>query len=120
MLRANRNLPTYNAGWADVYREKEGRVTDFGAPRNVSSLSDMEHVARLAYRREHCREQDFEFAERSSFRLTMKMRTRRVGGVDAGCKAVVDGRLFDIAHVDRTETDLFLYMTEVGPADDAQ
>ncbi|MCI2241514.1 hypothetical protein [Adlercreutzia faecimuris] len=119
MLKPRKHLPAYNDGILRVYREERGRVTDFGAPRNVYGIADMELVARLAYRVEGCREQDFEFAERASFQLTLKVSTQRVGGIDAGCKVVIGRTLFDIGHVDPSRTELYFYLQEVGEVDDA-
>jgi SPP1 family predicted phage head-tail adaptor len=104
---------TYNDGVVRIYRAKE-KKTDFNARRNVSTIDDLEFVARLDYEESARREQDFEFAEQNGFSLTLKINTRFVPGVDNKCKAIIDGYLYDIHMVDSDRTDMWLYMEGVG------
>ena len=102
----------YNDGVVAIYREKE-RKTDFNAPRNVSTLDDMEFVCKLAYEEMSKREQDLQFAEQMGFSLSLKIKTRYVKDVDDECKAVIDGWLYDISSLDKSKTESFLYMTRI-------
>lgn len=109
---ATRKRNTYNDGVVKVYRDKV-KTTDFNAKRNVATIDDLDFVARLDFEESSRREEDLEFAERSGFSLTLKVRTRLAPGVDNACKAVVDGYLYDIRYVDKTRTEMWLYLEGV-------
>lgn len=107
-----RKLSTYNDGVVRLYRERPQK-TDFNAKRNVASLSDMDFIVRLDYEESSRREEDMEFAERSGFSLTLKVRTRAVPNVDNKCKAVIDGYLYDVQYIDKSRTEMWLYLEGV-------
>ena len=107
---------TYNDGVVRVYREKP-RQTDFNAKRNVARVSDMDFITRLDFKEMSKREQDLQFAEQNDFTLSLKIKTRFVNGIDNKCKAVIDGYLYDISHLDKSRTDLYLYLAEVRRID---
>lgn len=107
---------SYNDGVAFVYRAQEKR-TDFGAKKNVSSLSDMDFVAKFDFEECSKREQDYTFAEQKGFTLSLKVKTRYAPGVDSKCKAVIDNYLYDIWAVDKTKTEMYLFMEGVKPID---
>jgi hypothetical protein len=109
-------LSTYNDGVVRIYREPP-RTTDFGAKRNVVGLEDMELVVRLDFEEASRREQDLEFAEKSGFSLTLKIKTRAIPGVDNKCKAVIDGYLYDIQYIDKTRAEMWLYLEGVKELD---
>ena len=109
---AKRKFETFNDGVVSIYREKP-RTTDFGAKRNARSMEDMEFVVRLAFEESSRREEDMEFAEKSGFSLTLKIRTRAVPGVDNNCKAVIDGHLYDVQYIDKTRADMWLFLEGV-------
>ena len=102
----------FNDGVVSIYREKEKR-TNFGAKENASTLDDLEFVAKLDFEESSKREQDLEFANQNGFSLSLKVHTRYLKSVDNKCKAVVDGYLYDIQYVDKTRTDMYLYMEGV-------
>lgn len=106
----------YNDGFVFIYREKPRR-TDFAAKQNVSALDDMDFIVKLAYREASRREQDTEFANQNGFSLSLKAQTRFVNGVDSKCKAVINGYLYDISYVDKTRTEMFLFLEEVKKID---
>ena len=109
---AKRKLETFNDGVVHIYRDKP-RTTDFSAKRNTRTLDDMDFVVRLAYEESSRREEDMEFAVKSGFSLTLKIRTRAVPGVDNQCKAVIDDYLYDVQYIDKTRTDMWLYLEGV-------
>ena len=106
----------YNDGIVAVYREKR-RQTDFNAKKNVSVLDDMDFVVKLAYEESSRREQDIDFAEQMGFSLTLKVKTRLFDGVDNKCKAVISGYLYDVSYVDKTRTEMWLYLEGVRKLD---
>lgn len=109
---AKRKLETFNGGVVYIYRDKP-RATDFGAKRNTKALENMDFVVRLDYEESSRREEDLEFAKRSDFSLTMKIKTRAVPCVDNTCKAVIDGYLYDVRYTDKTRTAMWLYLEGV-------
>lgn len=102
----------YNDGKVSIYREKK-RETDFSAKRNVGSTEDMDFIVKLDFEESTKREQDLEFAEQRGFSLSLKVRTRLFPDVDNKCKAVVDGYLYDIFSVDKSRTEMWLFMEGV-------
>ena len=65
------------------------------------------------------REQDLEFAEQMGFALSLKIKTRYFKAVDNMCKAVIDGYLYDVSYVDKTRTEMWLYLEGVRSLDTA-
>lgn len=102
----------FNDGVISVYREKDNK-SNFGAKENAKILDDMDFVAKLDFEECSKREQDLEYAEQLGFSLSLKVKTRLLKAVDNGCKAVIDGYLYDIYDVDKTRTEMFVYMQGV-------
>jgi hypothetical protein len=116
MLKKKRALPSYPDGVLGIYKAKD-RKTDFGARRNVEKLSDMEPVCTLCYSVQTIREQDYEFAERSDFTLSLKVRTPLLGIVTSEHLALIGTKLYAISHKDNGERDMYLYLEEVRDID---
>jgi SPP1 family predicted phage head-tail adaptor len=106
----------YNDGVVEIYREKSRR-TDFAAKENVSVFDDMDFVVKLAFEESSRREQDIDFAQQMGFSLTLKVRTRYFEKVDNKCKAVINGYLYDVSYVDKTRTEMWLYLEGVKEID---
>lgn len=107
-------MTSFNDGVLDVYRDKDIK-TPFGAKVNARSVDDLEFVVRLAYKAQAIRDQDFTFAERHGMVLTMKVKTHLVPRVDAECRAVIGGNIYDISHIDRTTNEMYLYLEGGAP-----
>lgn len=105
----------YNDGVVYIYREEEGRKTDFSAKKNVKALEDMEYIVKLTFEEASKREQDIEFAQQNGFTLALKIKTRLCNGVDNKCKAVIDGYLYDVSYldIDRRKAEMWLYLQGV-------
>lgn len=103
----------YNDGVVFIYRDTDRR-SNFGAKLNVKTLDDMNFIAKLTYAEQSKRQQDMEFAEQMGFSLELKIKTRRIDGVDNKCKAVIGSYMYDISYVDSTRTELYLYLQGVG------
>ena len=106
----------YNDGVVHIYREKKRR-NDFNAKQNVSDLDNMNFIVKLAFEEAAKREQDLEFAEQQGFSLTAKIKTRLVKCVDNKCKAVIDGYLYDVSYIDKSRTEMWLFLEGVKPLD---
>lgn len=115
-MRKSKEFETFNDGVVSIYREKP-RETDFNAKRNVSTLDDMDFIVKLNFKELSKREQDLEFAQQNDFTLSLKIKSRLVNGVDNKCKAVIDGYLYDVSFVDKSRTELFLYLEGVKAID---
>lgn len=115
-MRKGIEFETYNDGVVFIYREK-ARATDFNAKRNVTSTNDMDFIVKLNFKELSKREQDLEFAQQNDFTLSMKIKSRLVKGVDNKCKAVINGYLYDVSYVDKSRTELFLYLEGVKAID---
>ena len=111
MLRA-RASTVFGDGVVSIYRERD-RKTDFNARRNVLTLDDMEFICKLNFMESSKRQQDIEFAEQSGFQLSLKVRTRYVKAVRTKMKAVIDGYLYDISYLDKSGSEMFLYLESV-------
>lgn len=108
------NFSTYNDGVVFIYREKDKR-TDFNAKKNTATLEDMDFVVKLDYEEMSKREQDLDFASQNSCTLSLKVKTRYVPNVHNKLKAVVENYLYDIWYVDKTKTEMYLYLEGVKP-----
>lgn len=40
----------------------------------------------------------------------MKIKTHLAPGPDSGCKAIIDGSIYDISYIDKTRTEMYLYL----------
>lgn len=109
----------FNDGYAYVYREK-ARRNDFNAKENARDVGDLDFVCKLAFEEMSKRQQDQEFANQQGFTLSMKIRTRFVPMVDSKCKVVINDYLYDISDLDKTRTELYLYLEEVRRLDTAR
>lgn len=109
---AKQKLSTYNDGVVHIYRGKP-RSADFGAKRNTKAFDDMDFIVRLDYEESSRREEDMEFVKKLGYSLTLKIRTRAVSGVDNECKAVIDGYLYDVRYIDKTRTEMWLFLEGV-------
>ena len=107
-------LSKFNDGVVSIYQEIE-RKTDFSAKKNVSTLSDLKLLGKLDFEEMSKRNQDLEFAEQSGFSLSMKIKTRYIKEVTNKNKAVIDGYLYDIRHIDKTKLEMYLYLEGVKP-----
>lgn len=106
----------YNDGIVFVYREKP-KKTSFAAKENVSVLDDLSFIVKLDFEEVSKREQDLEFASQNDFSLTMKIKTRAHFAVDNKCKAIINNFLYDVSYVDKTQKNMWLYLTGVRAID---
>lgn len=110
------NFQRFNDGVVSVYTEN-ARRSNFGAKENARGLEDLTFVCKLDFEEMSKRQQDQEFAQQNGHTLTLKIHTRLVPMVDSSCKVVIGGTLYDIYDIDKTRTDLYLYLEEVRKFD---
>lgn len=113
-MKAKPRFSNFNDGYLTVYREKE-KTTDFSAKENVSSLDDLTKVMKLAYEEKSNRIQDYEFADKMGFSLSIKVKTRLFDGVDNKCKTIINNYLYDVSYIDydRINQEMYLYLEGV-------
>jgi SPP1 family predicted phage head-tail adaptor len=105
-----------NDGVASVYREKK-KQTDFNAKINARGIDDLDFICKLPFEEMSKRQQDVEFANQNGFALSVKIRTRVMPKVTTKCKVIIGNILYDIYDMDKTRTDLYLYLQEVRQID---
>lgn len=118
MLKSNRPLTSYSDGVVRIYSEKP-RSSSFAAKMNAATVDDLDLIVKLCFAESSVRAQDFEFAEQRGFNVTAKVRTHLFDGVKPGCKAVIGSNIFAVGYVDRTRTEMFLYLEGGAPIGDA-
>lgn len=105
-------FPRLNDGIVRIYK-KINKKTDFNARNNVQSYDDMEQIVKLNYQQMSKRNQDIEFAEKMSFNLSMKIRTRKFKNLNSKQYAVIDRFLYEIKYIDEDKTSSYLYLEGV-------
>lgn len=105
-----------NDGVAYIYADK-GKRSNFNARENTRSIEDMEFVCKLDYEQMSKRQQDQDFANQNGHSLSMKIRTRCVAGISSKHKVVIENTLYDIYDLDKTRTEMYLYLEEVRTLD---
>lgn len=108
----------FNDGVVLIYRAKD-KKSNFGAKENVTVFDDMDFIAKLDFEECSKREQDIEFANQNDFSLSLKVKTRLLKAVDNGCKAVIDGYLYDVSYLDKDKANglMYLYLEGVRQLD---
>lgn len=109
MLKTRSWLPSYSDGVMNVYRIPENRSA-FGAQLNPDSPEDLEPAAKLAFKEQVVRAQDFESAEQRGCNMSRKVRTHFAPRLDADCKVVIDGLIYDVSWLDSTASDIYWYL----------
>ena len=107
----------YNDGILQLCRQHDRR-TDFACRRNPKTADDLNFIAKMAFRQVSCRAEDAEFADSMGFSLARKVCIRSLGSrIDSKCLAVIDGTLYAVSYMDRTNEEDYLYLTEVRELD---
>lgn len=107
----------YNNGSLSLARDK-GPTGTFSQKLNPKSLEDLDvYQQAMHFDRLSIRQEDVEFAEQQGISLSMKVRIRLVSGVKVGDRAIIDGHLYNVSHIDPDDTDLYLYLEGVRQLD---
>lgn len=114
-----RPLPSYSDGVVGIFTETRA-PSSFGAKRNPSVPYDLDVLVRLFFRSCSVRDQDYEVSERLGFTCSAKVCTHNIQAVKPGMKAVIGGTIYGIAHIDRTNTEMYLYLEGGVPYVDAR
>ena len=104
-----RQLPSYSDGVVRIFEECAA-PSSFGAKRNVDTTDDLKPVVKLFFKSCSVREQDYQVSEALGFTCAAKVCCHNYMLVLVGMKAVIRGRLYSISHIDRTPTEMYLYL----------
>lgn len=102
---------SYNDGVVSVYSEKP-LINDFNAKTNARTLNDYEYITDLCFREQTKRQEDFLFAEAMGKKLTWKIKTPLVKGIETNHKVIFNNYVYDIINIDpdRTNKELYIYL----------
>ena len=107
MIQKKKN--SFNDGVVGVYSEKPLK-TDFNAKTNAKTINDYEHIIDLCFSEETKRQEDFLFAEAMGKKLTWKIKTPLVQGIESNYKIIFNNDAYDIINVDQDNTNKELYI----------
>lgn len=108
-----KKLNSYNDGVLGIYAEKPTLMnTDFNAKTNARTVNDYDFVMWLFYDELNKRDEDFIFAEAMGKKLTMKIKTPLVNGVEPKHKVIINNQVYDIIKIDpdRAKRELYIYL----------
>lgn len=107
-----KKVSSYNDGVVGIYSEKSTLINDFKAKTNAKTLSDYEYITDLFYKEENKRQEDFLFAETMGRKLTMKIKTPLVDGIETNHKVILNDFVYDIIRLDpdKHNKDLYFYL----------
>jgi len=110
-MKAKKN--SYNGGVVGVYKEKSTLMnTDFNAKTNAKTLEDFDLITSLCFSEQTKRQEDFLFAEAMGKKLTWKIKTPLVKGIENNYKIIYEGYSYDIINMDfdRKNKELYFYL----------
>lgn len=107
-----KKVSSYNDGVIGVYSEKSTLINDFNAKTNAKTINDYEFITKLFYSEETKRQEDFLFAEAMGRKLTLKVKTPLVEGIETNYKVILDDFIYDIIKLDpdKKNKDLYFYL----------
>lgn len=111
MIVKKRN--SYNDGVVSLYSEKSTLInTDFNAKTNARTLKDYDYITDLCFREQTKRQEDFLFAQTMGKKLTWKIKTPLVEGIETNHKIIFNNYVYDIINIDpdRINKELYIYL----------
>ena len=106
-----KKISSFNDGVVGVYNEKT-LLTDFNAKKNVRTIADYEFITNLCFSEQIKRQEDFLFAEAMGKKLTWKIKTPLVEGIESNHKIIYNNEVFDIINLDpnKLNKELYIYL----------
>ncbi len=110
----SKKTSSFNDGFLYVFYQKDEK-NSFSAKKNISSKNDMILKNSLFFKYESIRKEDFLFASNNGRKLTLKVKTQLVNGIDSSDKVMIGNTLFDIITIDPDtfNKELYFYLEEV-------
>ena len=102
---------SFNDGVIGIYSEKK-KYTDFNAKTNARTKNDYDFIMNLCYSEESKRQEDFLFAEAMGKKLTLKVKTPLVEGIETNYKVMLNNFVYDIIRIDpdKKNKELYFYL----------
>ena len=103
---------SFNDGIVGVYSEKTTLINDFNAKTNAKTLDDYDFIMNLYFSEQTKRQEDFLFAEAMGKKLTWKIKTPFVKGVETNHKIIYGNVAYDIINIDldKRNQELYIYL----------
>lgn len=107
-----KKINSYNDGVIGIYSEKSTLINDFNAKTNARTINDYEFIMNLCFSEETKRQEDFLFAEAMGKKLTLKVKTPLVEGIETKHKVILNNYVYDIINIDpnKKNKDLYFYL----------
>lgn len=107
-----KKMSSYNDGIVGVYSEKSTLINNFNAKTNAKSIEDYDFITNLYFSEQSKRHEDFLFAEAMGKKLTWKIKTPFVEGIESNHKIIFEHYVYDIINIDadRINKDLYIYL----------
>ena len=107
-----KKISSYNDGVVGVYSEKSTLINDFNAKTNGKTIDDFNYITDLCFEEQSKRQEDFLFADAMGKKLTWKIKTPLVDGVEVNHKIIFENYVYDIINIDpdKTNKDLYIYL----------
>lgn len=107
-----KKINSYNDGVIGIYSEKSTLINDFNAKTNARTINDYDFIMNLCFSEETKRQEDFLFAEAMGKKLTLKVKTPLVEGIETKHKVILNNYVYDIINIDpnKKNKDLYFYL----------
>ena len=107
-----KKVSSYNDGVIGIYSEKSTLINSFNAKTNAKTINDYNFITNLCFSEETKRQEDFLFAETLGKKLTMKVKTPLVDGIETNYKVILNNFVYDIIRIDpdKKNKDLYFYL----------
>jgi SPP1 family predicted phage head-tail adaptor len=107
-----KKLSSFNDGVVGVYSEKSTLITDFTAKTNARTIEDYNFIMDLCFSEQTKRQEDFLFAEAMGKKLTWKIKTPLVEGIESDYKIIFENDVYDIINLDsdKKNNELYIYL----------
>ena len=111
-MLVKKKLSSFNDGVVGVYSEKSTLINDFNAKTNAKTIDDYNFIMNLCFSEENKRQEDFLFAEALGKKLTMKIKTPLVDGIETNYKVILNNYVYDIIRLDpdKRNKELYFYL----------
>lgn len=115
-----KNKRSKNNGLVRFYLQNNDN-SSYRDKTNVKSLKGLDYIKSQFYSIETVRQEDNEFAETVSRKLSMKIKINIDLSLTSSCKCVLNNKIFDILKIDHDyyNRESYIYLEEVAVLDPA-
>lgn len=111
----------YNSGVCQIGRETKS-ASSFSARQGATTISDVNIEANMDFAESSRRMEDSTYASQRGYQLDRKIAIRKPGNyrIDTESCVVIGRMLYHVGNVDYTDTEVYLYLTEVRELEEAE